>query len=122
MENIGEILCEIFTAEGKQCPRISKTYNVETRKMVCNRHNYICEKKYEDYKSICEKVKNAKSCRKDMTVTELRRMLKFIRQCKLQRMEFVNVCCEKYTDIGHATMIVKLDRMEKTCNRLLDNQ
>lgn len=119
--NMRELLCEIFTAEGKPCAKMARLYNKETKKLTCNRHHYICQKRYGEYKSVCDQLKESKSCKPGMTTQELRKILKFIKQCKLQRMDFVNVCCERTTDAGHAYMIIRLDQAEKKCSRLLKN-
>jgi hypothetical protein len=117
MENLIEVkLCAIYTEEGKPCVKLAKVYNGETNKMVCNQHNYICSQRYEQYKEVC---KSLGKCKVGMTTSELRHVLKFIRKCKLQRMDFIGMCCNKKTDIGHATFILKLNSAEKKCNMLL---
>ena len=111
-------VCEIFTENGQRCPHIARKYNQETGKPSCNMHNFICKKRYEEYKDICKLVKR---CNRQMTKSEIRKILKFIKQCKTQRMFFTHVCCGGKTDTGHAYQFVMLDEFEEECEYILNS-
>ena len=107
--------CEIYTQQGKPCPYEAKTYNHNVGKKVCNRHETVCENRYQEYHKICDKVWD-KKCLYNTEYHELNQIVDFAKTCKTQRIDFTNSCCDGQSDEGHSGAILKMENIIEICN------